>query len=590
MSAPSPSARSERWRRLGFRHDSLILLPAALLTLAALSTFLLFAYRSTVELLIEQRQAEADLLARQVAASGGGGRSAIERLIRLAPQARGVAVVDEKGRIIVSYGDVATASSVGEDRRLFTWWGVAPELPGVVRGRARRQTAAGSQQIWIDLPAAILHSRVRSLAILTWVVLGTSAAVVLLALISLRHLLSPIEKLIEGARDLGQTPEDDEVSFLLHAFERATQLLTDREQARETEEMEVIERTLARSLESGVMLLDRQARVLSLNTIGAAFLGVAEPATAGIPVRDLLAVHPELLEKVYDSSLRGRALKRLECSLEVAGESRTLGFSLHPLRRDDGSFRGTLMLFADLTASQQESERRLLAENLARVGEMAAGIAHEMRNSLATLGGYLTLVERGGEAESMADYVREIRHETDHIQRVVEDFLSFARPGTARMERLDLEPLLHRAAVDPALAGFPVRVRRQQEETLPWVDGDPQLLERALRNLLHNAVRAQRENCCKEPLLVTLEVVAEQLVVNIEDRGVGLSEEVRVRLFHPFSSGHPQGVGLGLALTHRIVELHGGTVSLEDRAGGGTRARVALPVVKIVTKGSKNAL
>jgi len=247
-----------------------------------------------------------------------------------------------------------------------------------------------------------------------------------------------------------------------------------------------------------------------------------------------------------------------------------------------------LMLFADLTASQQETERKLLAENLARVGEMAAGIAHEMRNSLATLGGYLTLVERGGEAESMADYVREIRHETDHIQRVVEDFLSFARPGTARMERLDLEPLLHRAAVDPALGGFPVRVRRQQEEALPWVDGDPQLLERALRNLLHNAARAQRENSCEEPLQVTLEVIADQLVVNIDDRGSGLSEEVRDRLFHPFSAGHPQGVGLGLALTHRIVELHGGSVSLDDRVGGGTRARVALPVVKIVTKSSES--
>ncbi|HEV8581513.1 MAG TPA: ATP-binding protein, partial [Thermoanaerobaculia bacterium] len=119
--------------------------------------------------------------------------------------------------------------------------------------------------------------------------------------------------------------------------------------------------------------------------------------------------------------------------------------------------------------------------------------------------------------------------------------------------------------------------------------GDPQLLERAVRNLLHNAAQAEREAGGRGPVEVSVELQADGVEVAVEDRGPGLPEEIRSRLFHPFATGRRGGVGLGLALAHRIVVLHGGRIRLEDRPGGGTRALVFFPYDTIVTSSNETA-
>lgn len=204
-------------------------------------------------------------------------------------------------------------------------------------------------------------------------------------------------------------------------------------------------------------------------------------------------------------------------------------------------------------------------------------MAHELRNSLATLRGYLTLIERRPDEGSIADFLGEIRTEADHLQRVLEDFLSFARPGTARLQELSLLPLLERAAADPALEGFSVRVHGTEPGRR--LRGDPQLLDRALRNLLHNAVQAEREAGGSRPVDIGVRAQEQPdgVEITVEDRGPGVRPDIRERLFHPFVTGRPGGVGLGLALAQRVVVLHGGRIRLEDREGGGTRAVLFFP-------------
>lgn len=234
-----------------------------------------------------------------------------------------------------------------------------------------------------------------------------------------------------------------------------------------------------------------------------------------------------------------------------------------------------------------ETPEKSLARTLTQLGELAAGVAHELRNSLATLRGYLTLIERDPQGGSLEESLGEIRRESDHLQRVLEDFLAFARPGSARLDDVDLLRLLHRAAADPAIVG--VRFRIDAEPALATeaiVHGDAQLLERALRNLLHNAARAHSSESRVEPIDVELISRPQEIEVTISDRGPGLPAQSRERLFDPFVTEHPGGVGLGLSVARRIVVLHGGRVTLEDRPGGGARAVVALPRGKVVTKSS----
>jgi signal transduction histidine kinase len=269
------------------------------------------------------------------------------------------------------------------------------------------------------------------------------------------------------------------------------------------------------------------------------------------------------------------ALPRQELRIETSAGSRTLGFTVHALRRDDGTVRGHLVLFVDLTESQREAEAQQLATSLEQLGELAAGVAHELRNSLATLKGYLTLIERHPE-ESITDYLSEIRRESDHLQRVLEDFLAFAQPDTARVERVDLLEIAQRAAVDPALANKKVEVSATAASPR-ILQGDSQLLERAVRNLLHNAAQADAESGHLGPLHVELAPGSDGVELCVEDHGPGLPEAVRQRLFQPFVTGRAGGVGLGLSLTYRIVSLHGGRVRLEDGDQGGTRAIISFP-------------
>jgi signal transduction histidine kinase len=579
--------------RLGLRRESLILLPAVLLLLVVLSTFTLFSYRSSLTLLAADRRDEAGRIARAAAerlTAAGGRVPGPAELRQLAPGARGVALVAPDGSPWIFSGELALLD-LPPDREPAT--GLTEALPDAVAGFAPIVLEGRKAWLRVDLPAEVLASQQRGVQVLTVSVLAINSALVLLVLFFLGHLLTPYERLLAQARRLGAPgAEGDEVDLLVGAFDRAVAALALRDGGREADDdIAALERTLAPGLQSGLLLLGRDGDVLALNALGAELLGVAPPEP-GTPLAEVLAGQPELREILERAVAEESAPQRQECTVRPGdrnrgGETLTVGLTVHPLRRDDGGRRGSLVLFADLTEVQRRAGESRLAESLARLGEMAGGIAHELRNSLATLSGYLTLIERRPDEESVRDYLAEIRHEADHLQRVLDDFLSFARPGTARMRELSLTRLLLRAAADPALGGdIEVRVHGAPEGEI-WLRGDPQLLERAVRNLLHNAVQAARAPGREGPVDAALALREDGAELAIEDRGPGLPPEIRERLFHPFATGRRGGVGLGLALAHRIVVLHGGRIRLDDREGGGTRAVLFFPRDTIVTVGNE---
>ncbi len=595
---PRPALRARRFPRLGLRNEVLILLPVALVLLVVLSTFTLFSYRSGIARLTEERRDEAVRLARSAArpaaalAAAGSPAPSPAELRAWAPGARSVALLDAAGRPLAAVGAAAGAEGEADGsgfaplggRRPLAPLAAGPDerLPDAVAGFA---PLGGGRTLRVDLAAAALAGQRRGLAVLTAVVLAVDSALLVLVLVFLRHLLLPYETLLARARqvsDAGGAPrgDADEIEFLLATFERAVTASAGRPGSAE-DDIAALERTLSASLQSGLLLLDRAGAVLAVNAVGAELLGVAAPPP-GTPLADYLASQPELLALLAAAVAEEVGMSRREATLRrplaAAGEALTLGLTVHPLRRDDGSVRGSLVLFADLTQARRRAEEERIDESLAQLGEMAAGVAHELRNSLATLSGYLTLIERRPDEESIADFLQEIRHETGHLERVLDDFLAFARPGTARPRELGLFALLSRAAADPALEGMAVAVAAASPEAAAArLYGDPQLLERAVRNLLRNAVQAEREAGRAGPVEVRIERSAEGVEVAIEDRGRGLPAPVRERLFQPFATGRAGGVGLGLPLAHRIVALHGGRVRVEDRPGGGTRALIAFP-------------
>ena len=571
-----------RWHlpRLGLRREVLLLVPLAMLALVLLSAFSLIAYRNGIDSLRQQRQGEASQLAWRLAQRLAESPDlSLDLVLAAAPQAHRVAVIEADGRVVASLGQFEgpdALAPLGDMPSEPVAVGPGEQVPDAVAGFAPFRRGGRDLTLRIDLAAVDLARQFDSLSILTWVALPLNLAVVALVFLFLRYLLKPFETLLEQARrvDRSESEGEDEVAFLVGTFERAVTALAGRQTPVEAE-IETLQRALAPSLESGLLLLDRDAGVLALNAIGCELLEVDEPPV-GAPAEEALARHPELVAILRSAAASGQGAARQETDVLTASGRRTLGLTVHALRRDDGAVRGFLVLFVDLTEVRRQAAEERLAEGLAQLGELAAGVAHELRNGLATLRGYLTLVERRPEDGTLADYLEEMRRESDHLVRVVEDFLTFARPESARVGPVDLVGLAHRSAADPALGEEAVQV--EADVAAPaQVRGDAALLERALRNLLHNAARAQQE--AREPAAVICRVEQrdEGLAIVVEDRGPGLPAEVRERLFQPFVTDRPDGVGLGLSLAHRIVGLHGGTLRLEDRQAGGTRAVMTFP-------------
>ena len=415
---------------------------------------------------------------------------------------------------------------------------------------------------------------------LTWVVVSVNIALTLLVLAYLRHLVRPMETLLEHAKGVAQRSEPvdgDEVEFLVSTFQRAmTALASHPEQEPDEQEIAALQRALGSSLESGVLLIDSANHVLALNPIGAELLSLPELPSDQPALADYCSEHAELIRVLEQATAGGEGVSRRE--IEVAGDGGTpvvLGLTAHPLRRDDGTTRGVLALFVDLTQSRRLDDEKRRATSLAQLGRMSAGLAHELRNSLAALRGYLTLIEKHQDQDSITDYLGEIRSESDQLQRVLEDFLSFARPE-ARLETISVSAFIERLAADPGLKDKQVTLHDHSGGGLE-ISADRQLLERALRNLLRNAAQADEAAGVTTAIDLSVECKPASLTFIVGDHGPGLPPEGAEQLFEPFATTRAGGVGLGLPLAQRIVELHGGTLELKPRPGGGLEATVTLP-------------
>jgi signal transduction histidine kinase len=232
-------------------------------------------------------------------------------------------------------------------------------------------------------------------------------------------------------------------------------------------------------------------------------------------------------------------------------------------RRDEiGTLRDTL----------EEMRRALHARDEERE-TLLAGIAHEVRNPLAALDLFAGLLAEELERRPEAAHVTRIRAELAALTKVVEEFLDYARARPPVREKVDLAQLL----AEVADLAQPLAAERHVSVT---VDGggaaraDREQLRRAAVNLVRNAVEAA-------PAASVVELVARaadgEAVIEVADRGAGLSAEVRERLFRPFFTTKERGTGLGLALAKKVADAHGGTLALGPRAGGGTVARLAVP-------------
>jgi signal transduction histidine kinase len=259
----------------------------------------------------------------------------------------------------------------------------------------------------------------------------------------------------------------------------------------------------------------------------------------------------------------------------------------NPLPREMTALRQrvhSLMENVDQTQSelQQSREHLLQAEKLAMVGKLAAGVAHTIRNPLTSVNMRLFSLERSLKlSQTQQEDFEVISEEVRHIDTIVQNFLEFARPPKLKIQSISpsevvdmaLQLLRHR------LESYGVQVELDRQYRLPKIEADPEQLKEVLINLLVNACEAMGEG----GLIVIREEegVAEPLgrvvVIRVKDNGPGMPKSVRDKVFQPFFSTKEEGTGLGLSIAYRIVEEHGGWLSLKSKEGEGTTFTITLP-------------
>jgi len=337
------------------------------------------------------------------------------------------------------------------------------------------------------------------------------------------------------------------------------------------DELSALHQRVVESLNSGLITLDMKGRVTSANPAAQAILG--RPVEPGIAIQDLLQLNDPLPWR------QGRE-HRFEVVLTVPGRGRRiLGGHLASLRGAAGRESGQLLLFQDLTDLKALEERTRISERLAAIGQLAAGLAHELRNPLASISGCVQLLQKAGAPEDVRARVLGIlERETHRVGDIVSDFLDFARPEPPTGLVLSLPKVIEEIRssweMDPRTAGLPLAT-----DPVPAVSlrSDPTGLHRALMNLLSNARKAVKD--LPDPSVrLSCQVSDATICLTISDNGCGMGADQLERLFVPFAGNFEEGSGLGMSLVYKFIEAMDWRIDVESTPGEGTHIRIFLPV------------
>lgn len=398
-----------------------------------------------------------------------------------------------------------------------------------------------------------------------------------------RTVLHRLQRILQGITHISQgdftppfqLPWQDELGQLTRAFDDMCRNLLVRD--RELSQLSRYNTLVLDSVRSGIISVSLSGEITAFNSAAARILlsGVKNPL--GMPLDDSL-VPPGLLQ-IFRESLREDVYPAgREIALPGRDGLSTLAVSSSPLLSSDGSRIGIIVIFEDITREKSLEEKLALSTKLAALGEMAAGVAHQVRNPLVVmkvssemLRDNFTVNEN---AQKYGKLTRLIVDEIDALNLVVSNFLDFARPRKVTRATCDV-----RAAVEFALQSLPVErfpgvtVRTVIPEAVRSFAMDKNLVTQALSNLVLNALQASRPGGAVE---VRCSTEDGSLRIEVEDWGEGMNEETMRCVFDPFFTTRDSGMGLGLSIVHRIIENHGGTIDVRSCPGSGSTFSVVL--------------
>jgi signal transduction histidine kinase len=433
----------------------------------------------------------------------------------------------------------------------------------------------------------------------------------------LRWILRPYRQLVGEAEKASVQSKPhkskDEAEFVLETFQSVVGQL--QEQRKELEQLsnqaskradsaERFSERIVASVPSGLIAFDGSGRSMVINGPGRALLQ-NERADLGQPVATFLKNIPQLAEMVDQCLKSGKLYRREEIEMLSADKlPRRIGATVAPieLARDDGE-RGALCLLTDITEVTQLREQVALKKNLESLGEMSAGLAHEFKNAIATLHGYVQLLQSSDLDIKASGAASSLLNEVRNLSDMVTSFLNFARPQPLQLDEVsvseivndcadELRPLFAEQNVELTLKGtasvkaVQLNERDETRNTKSLIiHADERMLRQALLNVIRNAAEAIPADQSERSVEVEVgcepdESGRDWVLIEIKDSGEGIPASDLQRIFIPFFTTKASGHGVGLALAHRVITQHGGTLTATNATRGGAVFTLRLPVCR----------
>lgn len=342
--------------------------------------------------------------------------------------------------------------------------------------------------------------------------------------------------------------------------------------------IEMFNERIVASIPSALVVVDLRGQVLITNAKAVEMFAGRELKPLEVNYQDLFSLSPRLLQIVAECLNRAVSaeLQELDATL-VNGHKASLAVSVSPITWREGEARnGALVLISDMTEVKELRDRVAMQQNLASLGEMAAGLAHEFKNSLAAISGYGQFIESVSDDSTVKTSSKALVQEVADLTRMVTDFLNFARPQRLHLSALNLRELVEDCVEALRVKATEKGVALMIEGEFPAIDGDQTLLRRALLNLIDNGIDATSAPAGRVVLRGRLE--GDRALIEVTDNGVGIPKEDLASVFIPFFTTKSRGYGIGLALVQKIVLAHHGSVRVESREGEGTTFCCVLPL------------
>ncbi len=430
----------------------------------------------------------------------------------------------------------------------------------------------------------------------------------------LRWMLRPYRQLVGEAEKASVESKShkskDEAEFVLETFQSVVGQL--QEQRKELEQLstqaskradsaEKFSERIVASVPSGLIAFDGGGRSMVINGPGRALLQ-DESADLGQPVAVLLKNIPQLAEMVEQCLHSGKLYRREEIEALTAEKlPRRIGATVAPIDLAPGAGeRGALCLLTDITEVTQLREQVALKKNLESLGEMSAGLAHEFKNAIATLHGYAQLLQSSKLDAKASGAASSLLNEVRNLSDMVTSFLNFARPQPLQLDEVsvsalindcadELRPLFGERQIELLLTGTadvtstPANGEAATQNTSSLIlRADERMLRQALLNVMRNAAEAIPRDKSERCVEVVVACEPDQsgrdwAVIEIKDTGEGIPTLDLQRIFIPFFTTKATGHGVGLALAHRVITQHGGTLRVANARRGGAVFTLRLP-------------